>query len=91
MESEIRKVLKEVHLDFLDINYVRETDEFSIDFENNALPLLKIYIGVKANHTMREIMDNLGKKHEDVLLFYLHCKNFLLELVAHIKRQFEDC
>ena len=70
LESEIRKLLKAVHLDFLELKYVRETDAFSIDLENNALPLVNIYLVVKADHTMREIIDSLREKHEDVQLFY---------------------
>ena len=91
LEIEVRKLLKGIHLDFLDLKYVRETDFFSIDLKNNAIPLVKTYIGVKANHTMREIIDNLGEKDGDVQLFFTNCKTFLIELVAQIKKRFEDC
>ena len=91
LEIEIRKLLKAVYLDFLDLKYVRETDAFSIDLDKNTIPLTKTYIGVKASHTMREIIDNLGDKHNDVQMFFSHCKNFLIELVGQIKKRFEDC
>ena len=90
LEGEVRELLKGIQLDLLDLKYVRETDAFSIDTNNNAMPLVKTYIGVKASHTMREIMENLGEKHEDVQLFFTHCKSFLVELVAQIKRRLED-
>ena len=66
-------------------------DVFSIDCNSNTVPLVITYIGVKASHTMREIIENLGEKHEDVRLFFTHCKSFLIELVAQIKKRFEDC
>ena len=64
--------------------------QIDVDNETHYLPLEKVYLGMAATDTIHCIKDTLGKEHPDVKLFYIHCRNFLIESVKQVMSRFDS-
>ena len=87
LEQEVSRLVKAICADFMELNYMRAADPFSIDPKDTeqSLPLTKINIGPMAADTPQSIIADLGERYNDVQLFLSVCKTFLVECVQQVQ------
>ena len=99
LKDEVEKLILSICSDILEI-YIRSVNAFKIDASNkdHQVPLNKVYLGILATETIREIESDLKSSgltsHDDnqgIQLFRSHCRDFLIESVAQIQERFADC
>jgi hypothetical protein len=77
--------------------YTRSVSALKIDPNNEGhqVPLNKVYLGVAATETIRDIKGDLESRgltsHEDIQLFRSHCTDFLIQAVIQIQDRFGNC
>ena len=100
LKDEVEKLILSICSDILEISYIRSVNAFKIVASNkdHHVPLNKVYLGILATETIREIESDLKSSgltnHEDnqgIQLFRSHCRDFLIESVAQIQERFADC
>ena len=91
LQKEITTLIASICCDFMDVRYLQSTDieKIAINNEVHYLPLNKTYIGLAASSTIKSIVDDIGDNHDDVLLFYSHCRSFLKECIVQIRSRFD--
>ena len=50
-----------------------------------------MYLGLKGSATIQSIAADMGEDHDMVVLFYTHCKDFLVECVKQIQGGLVKC
>jgi hypothetical protein len=89
LKSEVEGLIKSIACDFMKIDYVKATKPKDIIPTSACfhVPLDKVYVGVGATATLREI--EAGSIKEDVVRFLTDCKKFLIESIVQIKQRFD--
>ncbi|XP_014299066.2 uncharacterized protein LOC106693944 [Microplitis demolitor] len=91
VKPEIENLMKDICSNYMDIAYIRKNDIFNVDHKNPRLfvPLDKIYIGLDANESLLELIENNEVQSSDVIEFRNKILNFYIEVISEIKKRFD--
>ncbi|XP_068250343.1 zinc finger protein 862-like [Palaemon carinicauda] len=89
LHDQVKKLLKDIMSDFIQISCVRECDPFTLDVYNTRyhVPISQIYLGINATDTLSD--SAVSKDREGMTKFKKGCQEFLLELINQIRRRFK--
>ncbi|XP_018563337.1 uncharacterized protein LOC111692190 [Anoplophora glabripennis] len=92
VKPETENLLRNLCANFIDISVIRKTsDIFKLSHINptNFLPLEKIYLGILASESLKELKKNPHIPQEDFETFFRSILAFYVELVSNIKERFQ--
>lgn len=89
LKPQLEKLIQDISMTFMNVDYVRGTDPWKIDPFNETLHLKPeaIYLGVNAYQEVSELHE--GGMEDDVKNLYEHCRNFYITLVSQLQKRFD--
>ena len=89
LKPEVEGLIRSIASDFMTMDHVKDTKPKEIVPKCSSfhVPLEKVYIGMAATATLREI--EIGAQREDVVKFRSNCKNFLVEAIVQMEKRFD--
>lgn len=85
------KLIKDLSINYMDIEYVRQSDAWDIDpyNEEKYLEQNKVYLGINSFEAIKEIEEQSKQpRTEELSQVYEHCRNFYTVLVAELQKRF---
>lgn len=89
LHDQVKKLLRDIMSDFIQVKYVRECDPFTFDVHNTRhhVPISQFYLGINATDTLSS--SAVSKDREGVTKLKTSCLEFDLEFISQIRRRFE--
>eukprot|EP00794_Sanderia_malayensis_P002546 gene2546-2941_t len=83
LRPEVSELVREITLDFLDLEYVKSKQAQEIDPESHQLPLEDVYVGMAATNTLSQMR---GARSSDLQTYRYDCRNFMIEIIHQIQK-----
>eukprot|EP00794_Sanderia_malayensis_P013499 gene13499-14902_t len=83
LRPEVSELVREITLDFLDLEYVKSKQAQEIDPESHQLPLEDVYVGMAATNTISQMR---GARSSDLQTYRYDCRNFMIEIIHQIQK-----